>query len=68
MHSDGPSAAATWFGLIMYGDPNLTPFPLADLLPKDIMWDALHLTTQGYQIWADAIAPTVEAMVKGEKK
>jgi beta-glucosidase len=24
-------------------------------IPKNIMYDGLHLTTQGYQIWADAI-------------
>jgi lysophospholipase L1-like esterase len=33
-------------------------------LSKDIMWDALHLTTRGYEIWAEAITPTVKEMMK----
>lgn len=32
-------------------------------LRMDIMPDALHLNEQGYEIWADAIAPTVKAMM-----
>jgi len=33
-------------------------------LSKDIMPDALHLSAEGYQIWADAITPTLTAMLK----
>jgi lysophospholipase L1-like esterase len=33
-------------------------------LSKDIMPDYLHLSKKGYQIWADAIGPTLEGMLK----
>src|SRR5579859_811021 len=33
-------------------------------LSKDIMPDFLHLTEKGYQIWADAVLPTVKEMMK----
>ena len=33
-------------------------------LSKDIMPDALHLSEAGYVIWADAITPTLTAMLK----
>lgn len=33
-------------------------------LPKDIMPDLLHLNPKGYQMWADAIEPTVKEMMK----
>ena len=33
-------------------------------LTKEIMNDYLHLTAKGYEIWAEAIAPTVEALLK----
>jgi len=33
-------------------------------LPKDIMPDALHPNEKGYQIWADAIQPTLDEMMK----
>jgi lysophospholipase L1-like esterase len=33
-------------------------------LPKDIMPDALHPNAKGYQIWADAMDPTLQAMLK----
>ena len=36
-------------------------------LPKDIMPDALHPNTKGYEIWANAIEPMV-AKLMGEKK
>lgn len=32
-------------------------------LPKEIMPDALHPNAKGYQIWADAILPTVKEMM-----
>jgi enoyl-CoA hydratase/carnithine racemase/lysophospholipase L1-like esterase len=32
-------------------------------LPKEIMYDALHLTTKGYAIWADAIKPTLDKLL-----
>ena len=32
-------------------------------LPKDIMPDALHPNAKGYQIWADAILPSVKEMM-----
>ncbi len=33
-------------------------------LPKTVMPDLLHPNEKGYQIWADAIAPTVKEMMK----
>ena len=33
-------------------------------LSKEIMNDYLHLTPKGYEIWAEAITPTVEALLK----
>jgi lysophospholipase L1-like esterase len=33
-------------------------------LPKSIMPDLLHPNVQGYQIWADAMEPTLEEMLK----
>jgi lysophospholipase L1-like esterase len=33
-------------------------------LPKDIMPDFLHPNAKGYQIWADAVTPTLEEMMK----
>lgn len=33
-------------------------------LPKDIMPDALHPNAKGYQIWYDAMWPTLEKMLK----
>lgn len=33
-------------------------------LPKDIMYDYLHLTKKGYQIWADAIKEDVAKLTK----
>jgi lysophospholipase L1-like esterase len=33
-------------------------------LSKDIMPDYLHLSEKGYQIWADAIAPSLEELLK----
>ncbi|HKD37178.1 MAG TPA: platelet-activating factor acetylhydrolase IB subunit, partial [Pirellulales bacterium] len=34
-------------------------------LPKSIMPDALHPNAKGYEIWAEAIAPTVKEMLSG---
>ena len=36
-------------------------------LPKDIMPDALHPNLRGYEIWAEAVMPTVNEMI-GNKK
>jgi lysophospholipase L1-like esterase len=33
-------------------------------IPKTIMNDYLHLTAEGYQIWADAITPTLKELLK----
>jgi N-acetylglucosamine-6-sulfatase len=33
-------------------------------ISKEIMPDFLHLTEKGYQIWADAVLPTVKEMLK----
>jgi lysophospholipase L1-like esterase len=33
-------------------------------LPKDIMPDFLHPNAKGYQIWADSMDPTLQAMLK----
>ena len=33
-------------------------------LPKNIMYDYLHLTPAGYKSWADAILPSLEEMLK----
>jgi lysophospholipase L1-like esterase len=32
-------------------------------LPKDVMPDALHPNEKGYQIWADAVMPTIHEML-----
>jgi beta-glucosidase len=32
-------------------------------LPKDIMYDYLHLTPKGYEIWAEAIEPKVKELM-----
>jgi lysophospholipase L1-like esterase len=34
-------------------------------LPPEIMYDYLHLTEKGYQIWADAVKAELEKLVKG---
>ena len=34
-------------------------------LPPEIMPDALHPNDKGYQVWADAIGPTIDEMMKG---
>jgi beta-glucosidase len=34
-------------------------------LPRSIMPDFLHPNARGYQIWADAIGPAIEEMMKG---
>lgn len=33
-------------------------------LPKDVMPDALHPNEKGYQIWAEAMGPTLQEMMK----
>ncbi len=33
-------------------------------IPKDIMNDGLHPTAKGYELWYDAMQPTLEAMLK----
>jgi hypothetical protein len=33
-------------------------------LPKEVMPDALHPNAKGYQIWADAMDPTLKALLK----
>jgi lysophospholipase L1-like esterase len=43
------------------GDKFLAP---DGTLPKEIMPDALHPSHAGYEIWADAIQPTVDEMMK----
>jgi beta-glucosidase len=43
------------------GDKFLAP---DGTLPADIMPDALHPNEKGYQIWADAIGPTLDGMLK----
>jgi lysophospholipase L1-like esterase len=35
-------------------------------IPAEIMYDYLHLTEAGYQIWADAITPAVTEMLKSK--
>ena len=35
-----------------------------DNLPKDIMPDSLHPNERGYQIWAEAVNPTIEELMK----
>jgi lysophospholipase L1-like esterase len=37
-------------------------------LSREIMYDLLHLTARGYEIWGDAIAETVRDMAGAEKK
>jgi lysophospholipase L1-like esterase len=36
------------------------------VLTKEVMPDALHLSTKGYEIWAEAINPTLKAMLPKE--
>ena len=38
-------------------------FLVDGLVPTDIMADGLHPTAKGYQIWADAITPTVKKLM-----
>ena len=33
-------------------------------ISKEIMHDFLHLTSKGYGIWADAVAPVIAEMAK----
>jgi beta-glucosidase len=33
-------------------------------VPLEIMYDGLHLTEKGYQIWADAMAPLLDEMMR----
>lgn len=33
-------------------------------ISKEVMYDALHLTAKGYQIWADAMQPTLDSLLK----
>jgi len=33
-------------------------------IPKEIMPDQLHLSPKGYRIWADAVTPALEEMLK----
>lgn len=33
-------------------------------IDKEVMYDFLHLTPKGYQVWADAIAPTLARLMK----
>jgi lysophospholipase L1-like esterase len=37
-------------------------------LTKDIMPDYLHLSPQGYTIWADAVEPSIRALLGGRKE
>jgi lysophospholipase L1-like esterase len=39
-------------------------FMVNGAVPADIMADGLHPTAKGYQIWADAILPTVKQLMK----
>ena len=39
-------------------------FLVNGVVPTDIMADGLHPTAKGYQIWADAILPTVKNLMK----
>lgn len=43
------------------GDKFLQP---DGVLPRDIMPDALHPNAKGYQIWADAMQPTLDELMK----
>ena len=36
-------------------------------IARDVMPDFLHLSPKGYQIWADAMEPTLQAMLEGKK-
>jgi lysophospholipase L1-like esterase len=39
-------------------------FLVNGVVPTDVMADGLHPTAKGYQIWADAILPTVKTLMK----
>jgi lysophospholipase L1-like esterase len=39
-------------------------FLVNGVVPTDVMADGLHPTAKGYQIWADAILPTVKNLMK----
>ncbi|MCW8130531.1 MAG: GDSL family lipase [Planctomycetota bacterium] len=51
---------------IKYLDINAKFLAADGTLGKDIMPDLLHPNAKGYQIWADAILPTVQAMLAGK--
>ncbi len=53
--------------MIHYLDIGPKFFQPDESISKEIMPDFLHLTPKGYQIWAEAIEPTV-AKLMGEKK
>ena len=36
-------------------------------IARDVMPDFLHLSPKGYRIWADAMEPTLQAMLEGDK-
>ncbi len=36
-------------------------------IARDVMPDFLHLSPKGYRIWAEAMEPTLQAMLEGEK-
>jgi lysophospholipase L1-like esterase len=33
-------------------------------LPSDVMPDQLHPNARGYEIWADAVGPRIEEMIR----
>ena len=37
-------------------------------LPKSIMPDLLHPNSEGYQIWAEAMEPTIEKLLSTDDK
>jgi lysophospholipase L1-like esterase len=49
---------------IFYLDINKSFLDESGILPKDIMPDFLHPNEQGYEIWAKAMAPTLNRLLK----
>lgn len=53
--------------MIHYLDINESFLRPDGVLTRDVMPDLLHLSEQGYQIWADAMLPTLEELMQEDR-